>query len=97
MQDGNDNRMTTTSYRISKAAINMLTRLQAGELGGDYNIILTSVNPGWVATDLGSTHNRTPPTTVDQSVNGIIDVVERMTMKTHNGQFIDFRSNVIPF
>lgn len=97
MQEGNDNRMTTTSYRISKAAINMLTRLQAGELGGDYNMILTSVNPGWVATDLGSTHNRTPPTTVDQSVNGIIDIVTKMTMKTHNGKFMDFKSNTIPF
>jgi len=97
MQEGNDNRMTTTSYRISKAAINMLTRLQAGELGADYNVILTSVNPGWVATDLGSTHNRTPPTTVDQSVNGIVDIVGKMTMKTHNGQFIDFKSNTIPF
>ena len=85
------------SYQVSKAALNMLTRLQAGELGKDYNIILTAVSPGWVATELGSSNNRTPPTTVDQSASGIIDIVEIMAMKSHNGKFIDFKGSTIPF
>merc|ERR1712154_224270 len=93
MQKGNSNRMSTTSYRISKAAINMLTRLQAGELGQDYNIILTSVNPGWVQTELGSTKNRIPPVTIDQSVNGIIKIIKEMD--THNGKFLDFKSQPV--
>lgn len=97
MQDGNTNRMSTTSYRLSKAAINMLSRLQAGELGKDYNMIVTAVNPGWVTTDLGSTHGRSPTTTTEQSVNGIYDVVQKMAMDTHNGRFIDYKSNTIPF
>ena len=96
-QEGNENRMTTTSYRLSKCGINMLTRLQAGELGDRYNIIFTALNPGWVKTDLGSANDRIPTTTIKDSVNGIINVVKNMKMETHNGQFMDFNSEIMPF
>lgn len=96
-QSGNDNRMTTTSYRLSKCSLNMLTRLQAGELGQTYNIIFVAVNPGWVKTDMGSTKGRIPPVTVQQSVNGIVNIMENMNMETHNGQFMDFKSQIVPF
>jgi len=39
-------------YSASKAALNALTRLLAGELKGS-GVLVNSVCPGWVATDMG--------------------------------------------
>jgi NAD(P)-dependent dehydrogenase (short-subunit alcohol dehydrogenase family) len=39
-------------YRISKAALNALTRTLAAELKAD-GILVNSVSPGWVKTDMG--------------------------------------------
>lgn len=39
-------------YRTSKAALNALTRILAAELQGS-GILVNSVNPGWVKTDMG--------------------------------------------
>lgn len=39
-------------YRASKAALNALTRVLAAELAGS-NILVNSVDPGWVRTDMG--------------------------------------------
>ena len=40
------------SYSISKTAVNMLTKFLAAELKDD-NVIVNSVDPGWVKTDMG--------------------------------------------
>jgi NAD(P)-dependent dehydrogenase (short-subunit alcohol dehydrogenase family) len=40
------------AYRLSKTALNALTRVLAGELRG-MNILVNSVDPGWVRTDMG--------------------------------------------
>ncbi|MBD2541729.1 SDR family oxidoreductase [Coleofasciculus sp. FACHB-SPT36] len=40
------------AYRISKTALNALTRIFANELEGT-NILVNSVCPGWVRTDMG--------------------------------------------
>jgi NAD(P)-dependent dehydrogenase (short-subunit alcohol dehydrogenase family) len=39
-------------YRLSKVALNALTRILADELQGT-NILVNSVCPGWVKTDMG--------------------------------------------
>jgi NAD(P)-dependent dehydrogenase (short-subunit alcohol dehydrogenase family) len=39
-------------YRLSKTALNALTRILADELRG-MNILVNSVDPGWVKTDMG--------------------------------------------
>lgn len=43
------------AYRISKTALNALTRMLAVELTGE-NIKVNSVHPGWVKTDMGGPH-----------------------------------------
>jgi NAD(P)-dependent dehydrogenase (short-subunit alcohol dehydrogenase family) len=40
------------AYRLSKTALNALTRVFADELKG-LNILVNSVDPGWVKTDMG--------------------------------------------
>jgi NAD(P)-dependent dehydrogenase (short-subunit alcohol dehydrogenase family) len=47
----------TPAYSVSKAALNALTRILAAELRGD-GILVNSVCPGWVATDMGGPGGR---------------------------------------
>lgn len=42
----------SAAYRISKAALNALTRILADELRGT-NILVNAMSPGWVRTDMG--------------------------------------------
>jgi NAD(P)-dependent dehydrogenase (short-subunit alcohol dehydrogenase family) len=45
------------AYRTSKAALNTLTRMLAAELRSD-GVLVNSVCPGWVATDMGGPGGR---------------------------------------
>jgi NAD(P)-dependent dehydrogenase (short-subunit alcohol dehydrogenase family) len=45
------------AYRVSKTALNALTRILSAELRGD-GILVNSVCPGWVATDMGGPGGR---------------------------------------
>jgi NAD(P)-dependent dehydrogenase (short-subunit alcohol dehydrogenase family) len=44
-------------YRVSKTGLNALTRMLASELAGE-NILVNSVCPGWVRTDMGGSGAR---------------------------------------
>ncbi|XP_018428098.1 PREDICTED: uncharacterized protein LOC108800614 [Nanorana parkeri] len=80
------------SYRCSKAALNMLTRCQSVAYQKD-GILCTALHPGWVQTDLGGPH---APLSVDQSVKGIIKVLDNLSEK-HSGILVDWEGNVIPW
>ena len=56
------------AYRISKTALNAVTRIFAEETVGD-NILVNSVHPGWVRTKMGGL---SAPLTVEQGARGIV-------------------------
>lgn len=55
-------------YRLSKTALNALTRILADELRGT-NILVNSVDPGWVKTDMGGP---AAPLSPDQGADTIV-------------------------
>ncbi|OUL30943.1 SDR family oxidoreductase [Nostoc sp. 106C] len=63
-----DMRGGSPGYRISKTSVNALTRIFASELQGT-NILVNSVCPGWVQTDMGGEN---APRTPEQGVDTIV-------------------------
>ena len=94
----NDDRVCSTSYRVSKAALNMLTRCQAVQAGAKHKIIVTAVHPGHVKTDMGTCKGKRPAALeVQDSCQGIVALAESMQMETHNGAFFDWRGDPLPW
>ncbi len=56
------------AYRISKTALNALTRVLAADLMGS-NILVNAVCPGWVKTEMGGPHAERP---VEEAVDTIL-------------------------
>jgi NAD(P)-dependent dehydrogenase (short-subunit alcohol dehydrogenase family) len=83
---------TWNSYRASKAALNMCTRLQAAALRGD-GVIAVALHPGWVRTDMGGSNARLSP---EESVAGMIDVVTDLTLDD-TGRFLAYDGRKLPW
>lgn len=88
-QDGHK----TTSYKCSKAALNMITKSFSLEYP---ELIFVSIHPGWVQTDMGAAKNRKPPVTVEQSTKGVADTADKIEMKD-NGTFWSFEGTTLPY
>lgn len=80
------------SYRASKAALNMCTRLQAAALKDD-DVIAVALHPGWVRTDMGGPNARLSTT---ESVAGMIDVVNGLT-RNEAGAFLTYEGEQLPW
>ncbi|KAL4863357.1 hypothetical protein BDV12DRAFT_202200 [Aspergillus spectabilis] len=83
------------AYGPSKAAGNWLTRalhLQHSASG----LVSVALHPGWVQTALGELAARDwkydagPPETVENSVTGILAVIDGATRETASGKFLTY-------
>ncbi|PWY93008.1 NAD(P)-binding protein [Aspergillus sclerotioniger CBS 115572] len=74
------------AYKVSKAALNMLT-VQYAQSFVDQGFTFLTISPGWVKTGLGG--DRADLTT-EQSVQGILDIILPAT-KEDNGKFFNIR------
>lgn len=78
------NRMPALS--VSKAALNMVTKMTANQLAKE-NFIVYASHPGWVKTDFGG---KNAPVEPKDSIAGMLKVLDELTSKD-NGAFIDFK------
>jgi NAD(P)-dependent dehydrogenase (short-subunit alcohol dehydrogenase family) len=79
-------------YRASKAALNMLHRCLADELGRE-GFVCVALHPGWVRTDMGG-----PDATlgVAESVAGMLRVIDGLAPRD-NGAFLDHAGARLPW
>jgi len=80
------------AYRMSKAALNMMSRSLAVDLRGE-GIASYVINPGWVQTDMGGA---AAPTPVAESVRGILREIDRATL-ADSGEFLNYKGNRYPW
>ncbi|KAH8828645.1 short-chain dehydrogenase-like protein [Flagelloscypha sp. PMI_526] len=74
----------TPAYKISKAALNMLTVQWANDFGKE-GFSVFALSPGWVKTVMGTDNAEL---TVEQSVKAILQSIQQSD-STSNGKFLD--------
>lgn len=80
------------SYRVSKSALNMVSKNLSIDWA-DRGIIILNMHPGWVQTDMGGTK---APLSKKISVRGMIDVIDKV--KEHDsGKFINYDGAELPW
>ena len=88
------------SYRISKAALNMLTVLQQMQIGNKHCFKICCIDPGHVQTKMGLEQSGfdTAPLTVNESCNGILKIINNMYKSDHyNGKFMKYDGSMLQF
>ncbi len=79
-------------YRISKAALNMISKNLSHELR-PAGIISAVLHPGWVRTDMGGSQGRL---SVEESIKGLIRTIDSLGMK-ESGGFFDYAGKPAPW
>jgi NAD(P)-dependent dehydrogenase (short-subunit alcohol dehydrogenase family) len=80
------------AYRCSKAALNMLTKTLAFDLGRE-GFTCIAWSPGWVKTEMGGAEAELTP---EQSAAALVDFIPSITT-ARNGQFLDYRLEQVPW
>ncbi len=80
------------SYRASKAALNMVTRSLAVDLGPE-GFTCAVLHPGWVMTDMGG---KSAPVAVEDSISGMLRIIAGLSAED-NGEFYDFTGARVPW
>jgi len=78
------------AYRISKTALNMLSKNISLEFPQITNVVM---HPGWAQTDMGGTD---APLTPENSAKGIAEVIAKLK-KADTGGFFDYQGKEIPW
>jgi len=80
------------SYKASKAALNMCTRLQAAALEED-GVIVVAMHPGWVRTDMGGSGARL---STEASVADMREVIGELS-PDDAGRFLAYDGDELPW
>lgn len=80
---GSADSLHSPSYSISKAALNMATRLLSFALN-DRGAVVVSLSPGWVSTDMGGAN---APLTPQDSVAAMLRTIDGLSA-ADNGRFL---------
>jgi NAD(P)-dependent dehydrogenase (short-subunit alcohol dehydrogenase family) len=80
------------AYRMSKAALNMMSRSLAVDLRGA-GVASAVINPGWVKTDMGGPG---APTPVEESVRGMLREIDSFGIED-SGAFLDWKGRPYPW
>jgi NAD(P)-dependent dehydrogenase (short-subunit alcohol dehydrogenase family) len=83
----------TPSYAISKAALNMATRLLSIALAEHGGAIVVALSPGWARTDMGGDK---APLSVEESVAAMLAVIDGLEPR-HTGQFLSHDGTGLPW
>ena len=79
----NTRSLHSPSYAISKAALNMATRLLAHALDAREAVVV-ALSPGWVRTDMGGAN---APLSAQESVAAMLRTIDALDAK-RNGRFL---------
>lgn len=79
-------------YRVSKVALNMITRSLALDLAPE-GFTCVVFHPGWVRTDMGGPH---APLAPEESISALLSVIDRLTPAS-TGQFLSHEGTEIPW
>ena len=80
------------AYAVSKCGLNILSRRLAEKLR-PRNIVVVSLDPGWVRTDMGGPE---APTSVDESVSAMVSTINRIGAGD-TGSFLARDGKAIPW
>ena len=90
------------AYGPSKAALNWIARSLHLQHEND-NLVSIALHPGWVQTRSGDfaaeewKYEAGPPVTVEESVEGMLRVIDQATRATTSGQFVTYEGEVVPW
>ena len=82
----------TIIYRSSKAAVNMVMKILANDLG-EQGVIVTSFHPGWVRIDVGGS---TATISAQESAKCIRKIIADLG-PADNGAFLNYDGQKIPW
>jgi len=89
---GDENDGRAYAYRMSKVALNMMTRTMAANLRSK-GVVLSVMDPGWVQTDMGGAGAEVP---VEVSARGIIAWLDKMG-PAESGELLHYSGRRLPW